>query len=104
MPYPNRDEIGNVTGYSRWPKFEGQERLADDHPDIVDYRLGGAKREALAEVKGAAQNKVADLDSSATKSAAKTAVLPFKTQFQDASTVAEVEAVKVAAMAAINAL
>lgn len=103
MPYIER-EGGNVVGLLRWPRTENQERLADDHADVVGYRVGGAKREALAEVKAAAVAKVADLDSSISKTVAREAVLPFKTQFQAATTEAEVETVRATAIAAVEAL
>ncbi|MEE9499611.1 MAG: hypothetical protein V3V24_09760 [Nitrospinaceae bacterium] len=102
--YVTRDESGAVSRLTRWPSEAGQERLPENHTDVVGYRVGGAKNRALAEVKALAQALVADLDSSITKSAARDAVLPFKTQFQGASTEAEVEAVRVAAIAAIEAL
>lgn len=104
MPYIERDAGGGISGLTRWPREIDQERLAEDHPDVAGFRVGGAKRDALAEVKSAAQAMVADLDFSITKSAAKSAVAPFKAQFLAASTEAEVEAVRLAAIAAIEAL
>lgn len=38
MPYLRRDPSdGEVTGVSRWPSGEHQEKVADDHPDLVEY-------------------------------------------------------------------
>ena len=102
--YVKRTVGGTVTGLLRWPEVDNQERLSEDHPDIIEYRTVGARFDALNAVKAAARNKLNDIDSSVTKNALKTAIQPFKTQFQDASTVADVGAVRVAALAAIEAL
>ncbi len=37
MIYIQRDSESNMTGYSRWPLSEGQERLSEDHPDVVAF-------------------------------------------------------------------
>lgn len=97
---------GVVVGITRWPirANDSPERLSEDHPEVVAFFIGRARLSALAEVKGAAQARIADLDSSITKTTAKAAVLPFKTQFQDAATLPEVEAVRQTAISAINAL
>lgn len=46
MKYVLRDENGKVKGFTRWPSSEGQERLADDDPEILAYR---ARNEAIRE-------------------------------------------------------
>ncbi len=33
MPYIERED-GNVVGLLRWPQFDGQERLPEDHPEV----------------------------------------------------------------------
>lgn len=38
MSYIQRNENGEITGLFRWPQTEGQERLAEDHPDVVAFR------------------------------------------------------------------
>ena len=102
--YIERDGNGVMNGWGAAASIPDQERLQENHPDVIAYFIGKWRRLAADEIKEIAENAVRDLDRNISKTDARNAVLPFKTQFLDASTVAEVEAVKVAAMAAIDAL
>ena len=39
-------EGGKVVGLLRWPQHKGQERVDEDHPDVVTYHANKARRSA----------------------------------------------------------
>lgn len=103
MKYIERD-AGKVVGLTKWSRFENQERLSDDDPEVIAYRTGNARWLAIEEVKGAAQRKAADLESTVTEDQARSKLAQFKTDFQAAATEEEVADLKALALAAIEAL
>ncbi len=104
MPYPQRDENGGMIGLSSRPSPGGLPFIVDDDSEVVAFHTGREKEIALNEVNRLGQNKIQDVDSDLTKIDIRTALQPFKAQFQDAATPGDVNAIKAGALSAIEAL
>lgn len=99
--FVSRDAQGSIVAISADPDAEHQ---ADDHPDLQAFRLRQAKVTARDAVQAAVRLKLDDIGSTSTKAELRTAVTPHLQAAKDATTQAEVEAARDAAIAAIEAL
>lgn len=54
MPYVKRDKKGKITGLFRWPvagvSEKKQERLPDDHPEVVAHKASRSGADAVEKI------------------------------------------------------
>ena len=91
-----------LTGSEAVPRRPSQHHAWDGAKWALD--LPALKSTALGEVKQAAVGRINDLDNDVDKPAVRTALVPFKADFQAAATGKQVATVKARALAAIEAL